>query len=113
MDFRLDDDQRQLRDALRRFCDEEVAPHAAQRDAEERFEPGLVETSAGVIGLAISLAGIVEHDDLDGYIRLRFEAVAGKVIVEVGLGEAVTDRVRSGGKEFAHPIQARGSTGRK
>ncbi len=48
MDFRLDDDQRQLRDALRRFCDAEIAPLAATRDAASRFEDGLVEKLAGL-----------------------------------------------------------------
>jgi len=48
VDFRLDDDQRQLRDALRRFCDAEVAPHAATRDAQSCFEDGLVEKLAGL-----------------------------------------------------------------
>jgi len=48
VDFRLDDDQRQLRDALRRFCDAEVAPHAATRDVQARFEAGLVEQLAGL-----------------------------------------------------------------
>ncbi len=42
MDFRLDDDQRQLQQALRDFCDNVVAPRAAQRDEEGRFEDGLI-----------------------------------------------------------------------
>lgn len=46
MDFRLDDDQRQLRDALRNFCDEVVAPRAAQRDEDGHFEDGLREQLA-------------------------------------------------------------------
>ncbi|MCK4340444.1 MAG: acyl-CoA dehydrogenase [Phycisphaerae bacterium] len=50
MDFRLDDDQRQLRDALRDFCDNEIAPKAAQRDEEARFEEGLKE-KLGEMGL--------------------------------------------------------------
>ncbi|RMF71063.1 MAG: acyl-CoA dehydrogenase family protein, partial [Planctomycetota bacterium] len=48
VDFRLDDDQRQLRDALRDFCDNEIAPKAAQRDLEGRFEDGLIEKLAGM-----------------------------------------------------------------
>ena len=46
MDFRLDDDQRQLQEALRTFCEDVVAPKAAQRDAESRFEDGLREQLA-------------------------------------------------------------------
>ncbi len=50
MDFRLDDDQRQLRDALRDFCENEIAPQAATRDEEGKFEEGLVE-KLGEMGL--------------------------------------------------------------
>ena len=50
MDFRFDDDQRQLRDALRDFCDNEIAPKAAKRDEEGRFEDGLKQ-KLGEMGL--------------------------------------------------------------
>jgi alkylation response protein AidB-like acyl-CoA dehydrogenase len=50
VDFRFDDDQRQLRDALRDFCDNEIAPKAAKRDEEGRFEEGLIE-QLGRMGL--------------------------------------------------------------
>ncbi|MFH1746834.1 MAG: acyl-CoA dehydrogenase [Planctomycetota bacterium] len=50
MDFNFDDDQRQLMDELRRFCDGEIAPKAEQRDQEGRFEDGLVE-QLGEMGL--------------------------------------------------------------
>lgn len=50
VDFRLDDDQRQLQRALRTFCDDVVAPKAAQRDEESRFEDGLRE-QLGEMGL--------------------------------------------------------------
>ena len=50
VDFRLDDDQRQLQPALRTFCDDVVAPKAAQRDEESRFEDGLRE-QLGEMGL--------------------------------------------------------------
>jgi len=50
VDFRLTDDQRQLRDALRDFCDNEIAPLAAQRDETGGFEEGLVE-KLGEMGL--------------------------------------------------------------
>ncbi len=55
MDFRFDDDQRQLRDALRDFCDNEIAPKAAQRDAEGRFEEGLIPKlgEMGLFGLYV------------------------------------------------------------
>ena len=50
MDFRLDDDQQQLQAALRVFCDNAIAPQAATRDEEARFEEGLFE-KLGEMGL--------------------------------------------------------------
>jgi len=50
VDFRLDEDQRQLRDAVRDFCENEIAPRAAWRDEEGRFEDGLIE-KLGQMGL--------------------------------------------------------------
>ena len=50
MDFNLDDDQRQLMEELRRFCDGEIAPKAEQRDQEGRFEDGLI-AQLGEMGL--------------------------------------------------------------
>jgi len=50
VDFNLDEDQRQLRDAIRAFCDGELAPKAAQRDEEACFEDGLV-VKLGEMGL--------------------------------------------------------------
>lgn len=55
MDFRLNDDQIQLRDALRDFCANEIAPKAAERDEQGRFEDGLVAKLAemGLMGLYV------------------------------------------------------------
>ena len=75
LDFRLDDDQRQLQEAMRSFCDDVVAPKAAQRDEESKFEDGLrqrlaemglfgayVPTEYGGAGLdAVSYVMIVEE----------------------------------------------------
>lgn len=46
MDFRLDDDQRQLQEAVRTFCDEQIAPKAAWRDENYAFEEGLIQKIA-------------------------------------------------------------------
>lgn len=55
MDFRLTDDQQTLREQLRRFCDEVIAPLAETRDREGRFEDGLIEKLAemGLFGLYV------------------------------------------------------------
>ena len=55
MNFRLDDDQLQLQQALRSFCDGEVAPKAEWRDHNGRFEDGLREKlgEMGLFGLYV------------------------------------------------------------
>ncbi len=55
MDFRLSEDQRELADGLRRFCDNEIAPLAAARDERARFEDGLIAKLAemGLFGLYV------------------------------------------------------------
>lgn len=55
MDFQLDDDQRQLREELRRFCNGVVAPKAAERDEQGRFEDGLIQQlgEMGLFGLYV------------------------------------------------------------
>ncbi len=55
MDFRLSDDHRAFLDALRRFCDEQIAPQAEWRDQHGRFEDGLREKVAemGLFGVYV------------------------------------------------------------
>ena len=55
MNFNLDDDQRQLMDELRRFCQGEIAPKAEQRDQEGCFEDGLIQQlgEMGLLGLYV------------------------------------------------------------
>ena len=48
--------------------------------------------------------GVVEHNNLNRYIRLRHKAVTGKAIFSVGLVKAVTDRIGSGIKVFHYPL---------
>jgi butyryl-CoA dehydrogenase len=55
VNFKLSDDQRQLVDGLRRFCDGVVAPRAEQRDQAGHFEDGLIEQlgEMGLFGLYV------------------------------------------------------------
>jgi len=55
VDFNFDDDQRQLMDELRRFCEGEIAPKAEQRDQEGCLENGLIEQlgEMGLLGLYV------------------------------------------------------------
>lgn len=50
MDFRLEPDQLELLDGLRRYCVEQIAPRAAWRDEHGRFEPELI-AQLGQMGL--------------------------------------------------------------
>ncbi len=70
MEFRLSEDQQQLRDALRTFCDEQIAPHAAERDRTGRFEEGLVGKIAemGLLGLYVPAAYGGAEMDLISYM---------------------------------------------
>lgn len=55
MDFRLSDENQQLREQLRTFCEREIAPGAEWRDQHGRFEDGLREKVAelGLFGLYV------------------------------------------------------------
>lgn len=55
MDFRLDSDQLQLQQALRAFCEGQIAPHAAQRDLDAKFEESLYPAlgEMGLFGLYV------------------------------------------------------------
>ena len=48
MDFRFNEDQLAMREAVRDLCDNEIAPKAAWRDQESRFEDGLIEKLAAM-----------------------------------------------------------------
>ncbi len=53
--FDLNDDQRDVRDLVRRFVDEHIAPHAAQWDREHHFERSLYDKlgSLGLMGACV------------------------------------------------------------
>jgi butyryl-CoA dehydrogenase len=55
VNFDFDDDHAQLQQALRAFCDGEIAPHAETRDHSGRFEDGLREKLAemGLFGMYV------------------------------------------------------------
>lgn len=55
MDFGFDQDQQQLIEALQNFCRNEIAPQAADRDRNGRFEDGLIAKMAemGLFGMYV------------------------------------------------------------
>ncbi len=61
MDFDLTDDQRAIRDMVRTFAHNEIAPHAAEWDEKQHFPRGLF-TKLGELGLL----GVIIPDDYGG-----------------------------------------------
>jgi butyryl-CoA dehydrogenase len=52
MDFQLTEEQNMIRNMVRSFAEREVAPSAAERDEEERFDRELMFDKLGELGLA-------------------------------------------------------------
>src|SRR5664280_1934873 len=59
-----------------------------------------------VVRTIVFLLGIVEHDNLDRYIRLRHKAITGKTIVGIDQFEPVTDRTGRGIEKFFQPLRS-------
>ena len=71
MDFGLSDEQRQVRDEVRRFAENEITPHATEYDTEEKYPREVVEQAAelGLTGANIPLEyGGVGYDTLTNAI---------------------------------------------
>jgi len=52
MDFQLSEEQNLIRNMVRSFAEQEIAPSAAERDEEERFDRDLMFDKLGELGLA-------------------------------------------------------------
>jgi len=52
MDFQLSEEQNLIRNMVRSFAEQEIAPSAAERDEEERFDRELMFDKLGELGLA-------------------------------------------------------------
>ncbi|MFC7141987.1 acyl-CoA dehydrogenase family protein [Halosimplex aquaticum] len=71
MDFALSDEQKQVRDEVRRFAENEIVPVATEYDTEEKFPHDLVERAAelGLVGSNIPLEyGGVGYDYLTNIV---------------------------------------------
>jgi alkylation response protein AidB-like acyl-CoA dehydrogenase len=55
MDYELSDEQKQVRDEVRRFAENEIAPIAGEYDREEKYPHDLIETAGemGMLGATI------------------------------------------------------------
>jgi alkylation response protein AidB-like acyl-CoA dehydrogenase len=62
MNFQLSEEQSLIRDTVREFAEAEIAPSAAQRDEEERFDRSLMFDSLAELGLT----GIVFPEEYGG-----------------------------------------------
>ena len=69
MDFALNEDQRAIEDAARRFAKDRLAPFAAKWDAEEIFPVGTLREAA-----ALGFAGIYVKSDVGGSEMRRLDA---------------------------------------
>jgi alkylation response protein AidB-like acyl-CoA dehydrogenase len=68
MDFELSDEQKQIRDEVRRFAENEIAPVAQEYDVEEKFPFEVLETASemGMTGANIPMEyGGAEYSSLD------------------------------------------------
>ena len=69
MDFELNEDQRAIEDAARRFAKERLAPFAAEWDANEHFPVDALREAA-----ALGFAGIYVKSDVGGSEMSRLDA---------------------------------------
>jgi alkylation response protein AidB-like acyl-CoA dehydrogenase len=70
MDFSLNDDQTQIRDMVRGFAAEKIAPFAAQWEDEKTIPRAVLKEAAG-----LGLGGIVVKEDVGGSGLSRVESV--------------------------------------
>ena len=70
MDFSLSDDQTQIRDMVRGFAAEKIAPFAAQWEDEKTIPRAVLKEAAG-----LGLGGIVVKEDVGGSALSRVESV--------------------------------------
>ncbi|MBX0294191.1 acyl-CoA dehydrogenase family protein [Haloarcula nitratireducens] len=74
MDFALSDEQRQIRDEVRRFAENEVAPVATEYDREEKFPREIVEKAAEM--------GLTEANVPMEYGGVGYDTLTNAVIAE-------------------------------
>ncbi|MDQ6681889.1 MAG: acyl-CoA dehydrogenase family protein [Chloroflexota bacterium] len=84
--FALTEEQRQIRDTVRAFAEAEIAPTAAERDEEERYDRALFERAA-----ELGLTGLPYPEEYGGAGLGSFEwALACEEIAAADMGLAVS-----------------------
>jgi acyl-CoA dehydrogenase len=115
MDFQLTDEQRAVREEVRRFAENEIAPVASEYDVEEKYPYDIVEAAAemGLTGANIP----IEYGGV-GYSPLEVAVIIEELFaVDPGIGLSVTsasfgaDAIREFGTEeqkerYLEPVAA-------
>ncbi|PSP69817.1 acyl-CoA dehydrogenase [Halobacteriales archaeon QH_9_66_26] len=88
MDYALSEEQRQIRDEVRRFAENKIAPIASEYDREEKYPHDLIDTAAemGMLGASIP----IEYGGA-GYSTLETALVIEELFaVDPGIGLCVS-----------------------
>jgi alkylation response protein AidB-like acyl-CoA dehydrogenase len=106
MDFNLTEEQKQIRDEIRRFAETEIAPDAAERDAQEKFAEKQIKRlgELGYMGMTVSSQYGGQGADTISYVLVVEEL--SKVDASVGVALSVNNSLVCYGLEkFANEAQ--------
>jgi acyl-CoA dehydrogenase len=88
MDFELTDEQKQIRDEVRRFAENEIAPVAKEHDVEEKYPHEVMEEAAE---MGLTGAGIPIEYGGAGYSNLESAIITEELFsVDPGIGLCVS-----------------------
>jgi alkylation response protein AidB-like acyl-CoA dehydrogenase len=107
MDFNLTDEQKQIRDEIRRFAEAEVAPDAAARDEQEKFAEKQIKKlgELGYMGMTVSPQYGGQGADTISYVLVVEEL--SKVDASVGVALSVNNSL------VCHGIETFGTEAQK
>jgi alkylation response protein AidB-like acyl-CoA dehydrogenase len=106
MDFNLTEEQKQIRDEIRRFAETEIAPDAAERDEQEKFAERQIRKlgELGYMGMTVSSQYGGQSADTISYVLVVEEL--SKVDASIGVALSVNNSLVCYGLEkFANEAQ--------
>lgn len=106
MDFNLTEEQKQIRNEIRRFAETEIAPDAAERDAQEKFAEKQIKklSELGYMGMTVSSQYGGQGADTISYVLVVEEL--SKVDASIGVALSVNNSLVCYGLEkFANETQ--------
>lgn len=106
MDFNLTEEQKQIREEVRRFAETEIAPDAAERDAQEKFAEKQIKklSELGYMGMTVSAQYGGQSADTISYVLVVEEL--SKVDASIGVALSVNNSLVCYGLEkFANEAQ--------